>query len=241
MILTTPSVFLLPVHYITDTGMLRTELYEAECFINCNDNPEDTWQGLVDNYKNSITLIRGYSQTIKTNKKSFETSKMELKTTGGLTYHNPMMPYLGSIKECIENSLKNEMCTMMSTVGNVYSNAYVNLNKVDTSITITHISKNGLQFNNYDSIEYEFEEDRSMTCTTCMSAFKQFEEILSNFNTSIFFGKKDTGFNIKSDFAIKLDTDYSDDNVLAESIFNQLYGIAKDAKIKSIKFNAWAK
>lgn len=234
--LTLPSKKPFYCTYIDDKGAVKVLTGNIEYDINVSSNVSDTWSSIIDKYHN-ITIIRGYSNVEISTANELKTPLINIKTDNNLIYHTPMMPYLGSIKECIENSINHEMCNMMSVVNNTYSSSYVNINNISSYFVLTYVNKDGIK-SKIGKLSFEYAKDRNDNCTTCVNAHNKLEDILNDINGKILFDKENINedFYINSSESIEVNTKEFDVTSLINNIYMDLYGICSDAKVTKIIF-----
>lgn len=238
MNLVTPKRYPINIAYIDDYGYISSKQFNVECFINTLGDDSDVWNGLIKEY-NQLLIINGYSEFSVANAFELKTPNININTTSGvLKYHKPMMPYLGSIKECIEKSLAAEACTILSQVANNYSNCYVKItDEVPNTFNIVSMTKLGIQ-TVYGVLEHTFAPDRSMTCEVCNRGYQTYETLKSHMSKSILFSNSILGqdISISGQGVLEATFNLEDDKDITQNLYNSLYPAIYDAKIASLEF-----
>lgn len=237
MMLTTPISLPLSVTYITDTGGIQSLSGVIECFINTENDITETWKSHIKKYTDSLVIINGYSQCM-IDHNEISSNKMVIKTDAKIEQVNPMMGYLGSITNLIENSINVEICTMMNNVGNSYSNSFCKFIVNPELTTLVYYDESGMH-KRTGVFSYEFTSDYDEKSSYNIEIVETINNILSSFNEKVFYdqNKINKDFFIGGDSTLHIDLNYNDsDSIFSDRIFNDLYAIFTDANISKLNF-----
>lgn len=219
--------------YITDSGSIDSIQGEIEYYINLNENAYESFEAIISKYANNLNILKGYSSYNTLSASEISTQDFTIRADEVLTHNVMFMSYLGGIKQAFADSIMHEMSTAMNTVGNTFSNIFVNIVLKDELTTLVNASPRGIKIKTVefttvsnDDIPNEFQE----------RAAQNFEDIISSFNTNIFYNEAHIGkdFMISGNGIIDSLMNFDDNTSIAESIYNDLYIIAKDANISSL-------
>lgn len=218
---------------IDDFGGISSHVGELEYFINGEESVYETFEAIIDKYTKNINVLRGYSSYDVLNQDEIKTSQFNVKTDGTLTHNVMFMSYLGNITQAFTDSIMHEMTTSMNNVGNEYSNVFVNMKANDTITTLINASLNGITIK---SVVFNIEHGKNISNAFQNDASKKFNDILFDFNKRIIYNEAHIGkdFYIHGNNVIESNMNFKDDVSISESIYNDLYVIAKDANISSL-------
>lgn len=235
--LTTPISLPLSVTYITDTGGIKSIAGIIECFINTEADITDTWNAHIKRYTDSLIVINGYSKC-HIDHNELSTDKLVIKTDAKIEHNIPMMGYLGSIVNLIENSINVEICTMMNNVGNSYSNSFCKFIVNPELTTIVVYDKDGMH-KRTGTFCYEYTGDYDKDSSYNIEIAETINNILSTFNEKVFYDEtkinKDFFINGTSTMHIEFNS-VDSDSVFTDSVYNDLYSIFTDANISKLNF-----
>lgn len=219
--------------YITDSGSIASIHGEIEYYINIDGNVYESFEAIINKYANNLNILKGYSTYNTLSASEISTPSFTIAADEVLTHNVMFMSYLGSLKQAFTDSIMHEMSTAMNAVGNEFSNIFVNLNIDEKLTTLINASPRGIEMKTVyihahmgTEIPNEFQE----------RATQNFNDILKSFDSNIFYNEAHVGkdFSIKGNCIIDSLMNFSDNESICESIYNDLYIIAKDANITSL-------
>lgn len=223
--------------YLDEKGNIKSTDYELEISIDTeNVDRQSIINSVLAMYNNNIINIRGMSkfdkitnQTLKCNQVTIKTKKSIIKkldSTGA---------FFGSMKECVENSIKMDISNALYHIGNGGNISVKATERVHTTnsntLNIISFGDDGFKIIR-GKITHTYKDDYNSSCVTCIEGYKKYVENLNKINSYVvqntdiatFEGDYITNFDIK------------DDKTIGEQIYQSLYPFIEMASIKSIVY-----
>jgi len=216
--------------YVTDSGSINTVHGELEYYINMDGNVYESFESIIDKYASNLNILKGYSSYNTLSQDEISTIDFTVKADATLTHNVMFMSYLGNIKQAFTDSIMHEMSTAMNTVGNEFSNVFVNLKVNDTLTTLVNASPQGIRIK---TVAFTSEQATNTPNQFQSGAVVQFDSVVNSFNQHIIYNEQHIGkdFFIDGNSIINSNMHFDDNTSISESIYNDLYVIANDANI----------
>lgn len=223
--------------YVDNNGMLDTFHFVLEGSYYNDEVTKYEYDAVMSTYHNKFILFRSFSKVNKLSDKIIDTDSFQIESNQPIIESRTAFENKwGSFKECLELSLRNEI------FANIYS-AQRNIPDMDTRLNffvypqdalplqLIIMTDNGLKLIN-GILRYEFREDRSDTCPSCVQGFITFEESVNKIRKHIIAGTSKATFN--GSFIHEFD--YSNDMAITRSLYEAFRPVIELARIKTITF-----
>ena len=223
--------------YVDNNGMLDTFHYVLEGSYYHDEGTKYELDLVMNSYKNRFITFRSYSNYNKITDNCIDTNSFQIESQNPIILHRTAFENKwGSFKECLELSLRNEAFT------NVYATQR-NVPNMDTRLVpficpqesfpmqLIILTDDGLKHIN-GILRYEFRDDRSDSCPSCVQGFISFEESVNKIRKHIISGTNQATFS--GDFIHTFD--YSTDMAITRSLYDAFRPVIELARIKTITF-----
>lgn len=219
---------------IDDFGALNSISGELEYYINSDStHVYDTFEHVIANYAENINVLSGYSAHNILHHSELSTDKFTIKTDSMLTHNKMFMSYLGNIVQAFTDSIKHEMSSSMNAVNNSFSTIFVNFKRDDTLTTLINATRNGVKIK---TVEFNVEHAPRINNSDYSNAVSVFDGVLNDLNSVIIYNDDhiDKDFFISGAITMQSQMNFDDNASISESIYNDLYTVAKHANITKL-------
>lgn len=218
-------------------GMLNAFHYVLDGSYYSDTQTKQEYDEIIDVYKNKFIIINNVSKYDKLTSNVLETDSFQIESPDGLIEHKVSKENnWGSIRECIQLSLKYEVYNRIYNAGRPVPNMETRLipflypeNALPLFLII--MTDNGLVIKS-GMIKYEFMEDRTESCPSCVQGFITFQETINRVSKHIIAGSNKIIFN----GAYIHDLNFNSDETITKSLYESFRPIIELARIKTIKF-----